>query len=127
VEPNEALAELMHLSSQIEDAAIVGGAGFVLASSGAPERGERLARIASELLTAAGDVRPAADVSRIEVSLGSTSVFVVSEGGRVAVATTVPEPTAGLVVYDLRTALRRLDDEPAPRPPRKKRKDAADA
>jgi hypothetical protein len=42
------------------------------------------------------------------VSLEAGSVFVVREGGRTAVATTVPEPTAGLVVYDLRTALRRL-------------------
>jgi len=124
MEPHEALAELMHLSSQIEDVAIVGGSGFVLAASGAPERGEQLARVASELLAAAGDVRPSADVSRIEVSLGATSVFVVAEGGRLAVATTVAEPTAGLVVYDLRTALRRLDEEPAPKPPGKKRKDA---
>ena len=54
-------------------------------------------------------------------------MFVVSEGGRVAVATTVPEPTAGLVVYDLRTALRRLDEEPARKPARKRKKDAADA
>lgn len=127
MEPNEALAELMHLSSQLEDAAIVGGSGFVLASSGAPERGEQLARIAAELLAVAGDVRPSADVSRVEVSLDSTSVFVVSEGGRIAVATTVSEPTAGLVVYDLRTALCRLDEGPARKPARKRKKDAADA
>lgn len=127
MEPNEAVAELMHLSSQVEDAAIVGGSGFVLASSGAPERGEQLARVAAELLTAAGDVRPSAEISRIEVSLGSSSVFVVAEGGRLAVATTVPEPTAGLVVYDLRTALRRLDEEPARKAPGKRKQGADDA
>ena len=123
MEPNEALAELIDLSSQIEDVASLGESGFVLASSGAPERGEQLARVAAELLAAAGDVRPSGDVSRVEVTLGSSSVFVVSEGGRTAVATTVPEPTAGLVVYDLRTALRRLDEEPARKPskPRKRR------
>ena len=124
MEPNEALAELMHLSSQVEDVAIVGGSGFVLAASGTPERGEQLARVAAELLAAAGDVRPSVAVSRVEVSLGSTSVFVVAEGGRLAIATTVPEPTAGLVVYDLRTALRRLDEEPAPTSPGKKKKGA---
>ncbi len=127
MESSEALAELLHLSSQIEDVAIVGGSGFVLAASGAPERGEQLARVATELLAAAGDVRPSVDVSRIEVSLGATSVFVVAEGGRLAVATTVAEPTAGLVVYDLRTALRRLDEEPAPKARGKKKKGAADA
>jgi len=127
MEPNEALAELMDLSSQIEDVAILGESGFVLASSGAPERGEQLARIAAELLAAAGDVRPSGEISRVEVTLGSSSVFVVSEGGRTAVATTVPEPTAGLVVYDLRTALRRLDDEPSRKPSRKRKKADADA
>jgi len=127
MEPNEALAELMDLSSQIEDVAILGESGFVLASSGAPERGEQLARIAAELLAAAGDVRPSGEISRVEVTLGSSSVFVVSEGGRTAVATTVPEPTAGLVVYDLRTALRRLDDEPVRKPSRKRKKADADA
>ena len=127
MEPNEALAELLDLSSQIEDVAILGESGFVLASSGTPERGEQLARIAAELFAAAADVRPSGDVSRIEVALDSSSVFVISEGGRTAVATTVPEPTAGLVVYDLRTALRRLDEEPARKPSRTERKEAADA
>jgi hypothetical protein len=41
------------------------------------------------------------------------------------VARTVPEPTAGLVVYDLRTALHRLDeDQPVAAKARKKRDDA---
>ena len=126
MEPNEALAELMDLSSQFEDVAIVGESGFVLASSGQPERGEQLARIAAELLAAASDLRPSGEVSRVEVALETSSVFVVSEGGRTAVATTVPEPTAGLVVYDLRTALRRLDEEPVRKSPRKRKKDQAD-
>lgn len=109
--PAEALAELTELSSQVEDAAILGESGFVLASTGTPERGEELARAAAELLAAAADVRPGGrGVVRVEVALESGSVFVVREGGRTAVATTVPEPTPGLVVYDLRTALRRLGE-----------------
>jgi predicted regulator of Ras-like GTPase activity (Roadblock/LC7/MglB family) len=128
MEPHEALAELLDLSSQIEDAAILGESGFVLASSGTPERGEQLARIAAELVAAAGDVRPSGDVSRVEVTFGSSAVFVVSEGGRTAVATTVAEPTAGLVVYDLRTALRRLEEEPVRKPrARTRKKGVADA
>jgi predicted regulator of Ras-like GTPase activity (Roadblock/LC7/MglB family) len=124
MEPNEALAELLTLSSQVVDAAILGGSGFVLASSGTPERGEQLARIASDLLAAAADVRPGGDVARIEVGLEGGSVFVVTEGGRSAVARTVPEPTAGLVVYDLRTALERLDEAAPAKATRKKKKDA---
>jgi len=125
VDAQEALAELATLSSQIEDAAILGGSGSVLASTGTPERGEQLAQVAAELLAAAADVRASGEVSRVEVKLGSTSVFVVVEGGRTAVATTVREPTAGLVLYDLRTALRRLDELDPERP--KPKKKAADA
>lgn len=112
MDPNEALAELLDLSSQVDDVAILGESGFVLASTGPPERGERLARAAADLIAAAGDARGTADViSRIEVRLEASSVFVVCEGGRTVIATTVPEPTPGLVVYDLRTALRRLDEK----------------
>ena len=126
MDAHEALAELTGLSTQIEEAAILGGSGFVLASTGAPERGERLARTAADMLAAAADVRPGSKVSRVEVVTETGGVFVVVEGGRTVVATTVPEPTAGLVVYDLRTALRRLDEKTAPvvaRTPNKEKED----
>jgi predicted regulator of Ras-like GTPase activity (Roadblock/LC7/MglB family) len=127
MEPNEALAELTELSSQVEDAAILGETGFVLASTGMPERGEQLARVAAELLSVAADVRAGGpEVTRVEVSLPGGSVFVVKEGSRTAVATTVPQPTAGLVTYDLRTALRRISERPEP-PKRSRRKSVPDA
>ena len=120
VEPSEALDELTTLSSQIQDAAILGESGFVLASTGTPERGERLARAAADLLTVAADARTGGDVTRVEVRQPEGSLFVVVEAGRTAVATTVAEPTAGLVLYDLRTALRRLEEAPKPKPRRKR-------
>jgi predicted regulator of Ras-like GTPase activity (Roadblock/LC7/MglB family) len=120
VKPSEALDELTTLSAQIEDAALLGESGFVLASTGTPERGEQLARVAADLLSAAADVRAGGEVTRVEVRQQEGSVFVVVEAGRTAVATTVPEPTAGLVLYDLRTALRRLEEAPAPKPRRKR-------
>jgi predicted regulator of Ras-like GTPase activity (Roadblock/LC7/MglB family) len=127
MEPTDVLAELTALSSQIEEVAILGGSGFVLASTGTPERGEQLARVAAELLAAAADIAPAGggDVSRVEVRLPEASVFVVTDGSRSAVATTVAEPTAGLVVYDLRTALQRLDELKAKQG--REKKDPADA
>ena len=127
MEPNEALAELTELSSQVEDAAILGETGFVLASTGVPERGEQLARVAAELLSVAADVRAGGrEVTRVDVALPAGSVFVVREGSRTAVATTVPQPTAGLVTYDLRTALRRLAESAEP-PKRGRRKSVPDA
>ena len=75
MEPNEALAELTELSSQVEDAAILGETGFVLASTGVPERGEQLARVAAELLSAAADVRAGGqEVTRVDVALPAGSV-----------------------------------------------------
>jgi predicted regulator of Ras-like GTPase activity (Roadblock/LC7/MglB family) len=108
-----ALAELLELSSQVEAAAILGADGSLVAATVQDEaRAERLARCGRELLEAAGNVRAAGPaVTRVEVALARGSTFAVREGERTIVATTVPEPTSGLVVYDLRTALRRLEDE----------------
>lgn len=108
-----ALAELAELSTQVTRAVIV-GAGGVEGSMGAEgERAERLARTAGALVAAAGTVPhgSSADAVRVEVVTPAGGVFVVREGERTIVATTVPEPTSGLVLYDLRTALRRLEEE----------------
>jgi predicted regulator of Ras-like GTPase activity (Roadblock/LC7/MglB family) len=124
----DALTELTELSSQVEDAAILGESGFVLASTGDPERGEELARVAADLLAAAANVRPEGPaVTRVEIALPGGSVFVVHEAGRTVVATTVPEPTSGLVVYDLRTALRRAGEDEVGWPEPSREKDEADA
>lgn len=125
--PNEALAELLTLSAQVRDVAILGESGFVLASTGTVERGEHLARIAAELAAAAGDVRPGVELSRIEVSGEGINVYLVRDVGRTAIATAAPDAIAGLMVYDLRTMLGRLDAEPAPRRSRKKKKESDDA
>ena len=125
--PTEALAELLSLSAQVRDVAILGESGFVLASTGAVERGEQLARIAADLVQAAGDVRPDAELTRIEISNEHADVFLVRDGGRTAIATTAPDAIAGLMIYDLRTMLGRLDEEPAAKPARRKKKAADDA
>ena len=127
MEPNEALAELLDLSTQVTEGVLLGESGFVVASSGTPERGEELGRVATELLAAAADIRPTETVTRVEIALGNGGVFVVRGEGRIAVATTVPDATAGLVVYDLRTALRRLAEEPGPAPPGTEAADASAA
>lgn len=125
--PNEALAELLSLSSQVRDVAILGESGFVLASTGVVERGEQLASIAADLVQAAGDVRPGAELTRIEIRAERADVFLVRDGGRTAIATTAPDAIAGLMIYDLRTMLGRLDAEPAAKPSRRKKKAADDA
>jgi hypothetical protein len=122
-----ALAELAELSAQIEAAAILRD-GAVEAELGDPALVGRLARAADELLSAAESVRPGGpEIERVEVLLPESGVFAVRGGGRVVVAATVAEPTPGLVLYDLRTCLRRIADEPASAPKRRRKKADADA
>jgi predicted regulator of Ras-like GTPase activity (Roadblock/LC7/MglB family) len=111
---DDALQDLLDLSSQIREVVVLGSSGFVIACSTRPERGEQLARLATELLAAARAAGDERRVARVEVQHGAGGAFVVEEGGRTIVATTVPDATAALVVYDLRTALERAtESEPA--------------
>jgi hypothetical protein len=112
MDADAALAELTELSTQVEAVVLTDASGSVLASTLAGAEAERLARVGGDLLDTVAAVRPGAGApTRVEVSLPEGSVFAVGEAGRRIVATTVPEPTAGLVLYDLRTCLRRLDEE----------------
>ena len=121
----QALKELRELSSQIERAVVLGADGSVLASTeDDSQASERLVRAALDLLAAALEVNAAGgEVARVDVELASGSVFVVREGGKTIAATTGPQPTTGLVVYDLRTCLHRIDEEPTPRRRRTTRKE----
>jgi hypothetical protein len=58
----------------------------------------------------AAAIRPGVSVARVHVDLDRASLVVVSDGERTIVATTVPEPTAGLLAFDLRAALRRAGE-----------------
>lgn len=103
----------MELSSQIEAAVVLGGDGAVLASSTEDAAASSaLAGIALELAGAATELGAGQEVSRVEIELAEGALFVVSEEGSRVIARTGPEPTSGLVVYDLRTCLRSIDEAP---------------
>jgi hypothetical protein len=108
VDAAQALADLAEISSQIREAALVRPDGTLVAGS------ERVAKAAAALLEAANELRPGGLLTQAEASTGAGSLFVVRDGERVAAATTVPEPTVGLVFYDLKATLRSADPEPAP-------------
>lgn len=100
----DALARLMELSTEIVEVVTVDRAGAVEAFSGcAPERAATLARAGGELRALAGGE----DVVRVQVERDRGCLFVVVDQRRLAVATTHPDVTAGLVHHDLRTVLRR--------------------
>jgi predicted regulator of Ras-like GTPase activity (Roadblock/LC7/MglB family) len=128
----QAIADLTEISSQVEQVAVVGADGSVLASTfGDAARAERFVEGARRLVDEAEAVREArglAALVQLEAATLDGSVFVVRDGERLMVATTKPDPTVGLVFYDLKHALRSVEDEkPAPkkRAPRKKKTDAA--
>jgi hypothetical protein len=120
----QALQELTELSSQVTAAVVLADDGGVVASTDEdPVATAALAGATMELLGAAAELTtPARDVTRVEVELAEGALFVLREGGHTVAARTEPEPTSGLVVYDLRTCLQRLAEEKPKRKraPRKK-------
>ena len=117
----KALGELTELSSQITAAVVLDGDGTVLASSSEESATAALAASIQELVAAAADLgTEGRDVTRVEVELDEGAVFVVREGGHTVGATTGPDPTSGLVVYDLRTCAQAITaTEPKKRRTRK--------
>jgi predicted regulator of Ras-like GTPase activity (Roadblock/LC7/MglB family) len=105
----DALTELTEISSQVEAAVLVDRKGAVAASTLPDERAARFASGARRLLDAAGQAGEA-EVTQLEAATEDGSLFVVREGERLLAATTGPEPTAGLVFYDLRRCLRKAGE-----------------
>lgn len=113
VQTAQALADLTEISSQIESAVAFDREGTVLASTVDDDLAGRLASTALELLRAAEEQgADGKELAQLDVALQDGSVFVVRDGDRLIAATTSPEPTAGLVFYDLKSCLRGLGAEP---------------
>ena len=132
MDASQALAHLTEVSSQVEQVAIVGGDGAVLASTfGDEARARRFADGARKLVDEAETVREArglGGLGQLEAATLGGCVFVVRENDRLIAATTKPEPTVGLVFYDLKHCLRSIDEQktaaPKKRAPRKKKEEA---
>jgi predicted regulator of Ras-like GTPase activity (Roadblock/LC7/MglB family) len=111
MDPAKALAELRQISTQVERAVIFDGDSRVLASTLDDDgAAAAMAEAASGLLAAAA--QSPKPVVQLEAALPEGSVVLVTEGGLTIAATTSPEPTIGLVLYDLRRCLRSLEGEP---------------
>jgi hypothetical protein len=111
----QAIGDLTEISPQVKRVVALAADGSVLGSNLAND-GEvtRLAEGAVRLVEAAEAMRP--DIQQLEAATVDGSVFVVRDGERTIAATTTPEPTVGLVFYDLKTCLRSIDEPPAPAP-----------
>ena len=115
----QALADLTEISSQIEAAVLFDADGAVEGSTLPDEAtAQRLAEAGARLLERAEAVRSEdVGVTQVEAALAEGCVFVVRDGDRRIAATTVANPTVGLVFYDLKSCLR----DSAPEKPKRKR------
>ncbi|HET7128427.1 MAG TPA: hypothetical protein VFJ93_05045 [Gaiellaceae bacterium] len=112
----QAIADLTDISPQVQRVAVIAADGSIIGSNVGAEAARRLADGARALVDTAAELRP--DVAQLEAATLSGSVFVVRDGDRLIAATTTPEPTVGLVFYDLKTCVRSIGEQ-------KKAKDAA--
>jgi hypothetical protein len=116
MEAAQALADLTEISTQIKAAALFRADGTLDASTLAD--GTRFVEAARALLSAADGIRTEPLV-QLEAATAGGSVFVVRDGDRVVAAVTGPEPTVGLVFYDLKSCLRSsAESEEAEKPKR---------
>jgi predicted regulator of Ras-like GTPase activity (Roadblock/LC7/MglB family) len=120
VDAAAALERLREISSQVRAAVIFERGGRIVGSTlGDEDRAKQVAGEAEALLDDAEKRRSGdggAEFAQLDVALRDGSVFVVRDGKRLIVATTAPEPTVGLVFYDLKSALRELETKPKPTP-----------
>ena len=112
----QAIADLEEISPQVREVVVIGADGVPAGSNlGDEVAAARLAEGGRKLVEAAEELRPG--VVKLEAATPAGSVFVVRDGDRMIAATTTPEPTVGLVFYDLKTCLRAIEQpkQAAPR------------
>ena len=100
-----ALAFLAEMSPDLRGAAILGPQGEVLAASG--EEPERWGEDAAALFAAA-DAAEEAAVEQVHVATEQGEVFAIRNEGLAAVAVTDRFALASLILFDMRSMLRRL-------------------
>ena len=105
---DQALRELLDISEDLGGAVLFDSDGGPLAATVSDDEARAAAEIAGAMLAYADALRAEVSVSRLEAVTPAGSVFVVREDGRALVAATGPDPVAGLVYHDLRTALRKV-------------------
>jgi predicted regulator of Ras-like GTPase activity (Roadblock/LC7/MglB family) len=114
MDAQQAIADLTEISSQIQVAVVFDDKGKVAGSTlDDAGRAEELASAAANLLEQADRIKTGnGSLSQLEAATLEGSVFVVREGKVCIAATTAPEPTVGLVFYDLKSALRQVNVKP---------------
>jgi hypothetical protein len=111
VDPGRALADLVEISPQLQAAALLAGDGEMVGSVGVPEaRARVLGGAVRELLDAAA-FRTEGRVTQVHAEVDEGDVFAVAgQGSHTIVAVASGRPAPGLVFYDLKSCLARLQE-----------------
>jgi len=127
MDAQQALADLTEISSQVQAAVVFDDQGKVAAATLEEGRAGTLAAGARRLLEQAQQVRVGGGdpLIQLEAATDEGSVFVVADGPTRIAATTAPDPTVGLVFYDLKSALRSIAAKSPTRKPAAKKPAAA--
>ena len=100
----ETVAYLQEISPEMRGCAVLSGSGEVLAATGEVERwGE-----AGRDLIAAADAAGGEPVAHAHIATGDGEAFCVREAGLTAVAVADRFTLSSLMIFDMRSALRRL-------------------
>ena len=122
----QAIADLTEISPQVKRVAVIAADGSLAGTNVLDDAAaQHLVDGARRLVEAAEELRPG--VVQLEAATVGGSVFVVRDGERLIAATTSPDPTVGLVFYDLKTCLRSIDEPQAKPKPRARRKPPEEA
>lgn len=133
MDAGEALRDLTEISSQIQAAVLLDAEGATLASTLQDDAAARRLSDAVRMLMDAAAGLPEGGGRRpvqLEAATSEGSLFVVRHDQRLVGAVTRPEPTAGLVFFDLKSCLRAAAAEQGdgkPRPHARREKAAAEA
>jgi predicted regulator of Ras-like GTPase activity (Roadblock/LC7/MglB family) len=125
----QALQELTEISSQIEAACLFDAQGQTIASTlpdgPVTDRFVAAARTLLDESDALAHDPATGRLHQLEAATLGGSVFVVRDADRAVAAVTRPEPTSGLVFYDLKSCLRAAatdgDEDGKPRPKSRKK------
>jgi predicted regulator of Ras-like GTPase activity (Roadblock/LC7/MglB family) len=109
VDASQAIADLTEISPQVQRVVVIAPDGSLVGSNADSTAAAKLVDGAHRLVRAAEELQPG--VAQLEAATVDGSVFVVRDGDRLIAATTTPEPTVGLVFYDLKTCLRSIGAE----------------
>lgn len=117
---DEAIGELLAVSSDIRQAAVLDAEGAVIGRAPGAD-GDAVASAADGLWQAAASAAlahaqdEAAALEHVFVDLGDAAVIALAAGGRRIVALTAAEPALGLALFDLRTCLADAFPDEGPR------------